>query len=226
MLSQSRRAESRVEVPGFSLLAPYVEWILARQPPRVVAVLTEAAHLGNFCQPLLEQVLGVSDGGLVLRRLAQTPVMIEPVAAEDGWFAFHPLVGDVLRRRPGISRERLLEVHTRAADWHLHQNRRSSALPHLLACGDVARAAGVCAASPVTSWAIRSIAASLPTALTPREQDVLELVSRGASNQSIAKALAISHATVKGHVHRICRKLGTTNRTGAAARARALRLIA
>ena len=52
--------------------------------------------------------------------------------------------------------------------------------------------------------------------LTPRETQVLGLLARGRSNREIGGALAIAEGTVKGHVHRILRKLRASNRTEAA----------
>jgi DNA-binding NarL/FixJ family response regulator len=52
--------------------------------------------------------------------------------------------------------------------------------------------------------------------LTPREQEILALVAQGRSNAEIAKALSISEPTVKGHLWRLYRKIGVSNRTAAA----------
>jgi DNA-binding NarL/FixJ family response regulator len=52
--------------------------------------------------------------------------------------------------------------------------------------------------------------------LTERERDVLAHVARGETNKQIARALAISPATVKVHVERIIGKLGVADRTEAA----------
>lgn len=56
--------------------------------------------------------------------------------------------------------------------------------------------------------------------LTPREQEVLELVARGLRNQDIGAELVISERTVKVHVSNILGKLGAGNRTEAVAEAR------
>lgn len=53
--------------------------------------------------------------------------------------------------------------------------------------------------------------------LTPREHEVLDLVSLGASNADVAAALSISEKTAGHHVSRILAKLGVRNRTEAAA---------
>lgn len=56
--------------------------------------------------------------------------------------------------------------------------------------------------------------ASVP--LTPRESQILELVSGGLSNQAIAAQLTIEPGTVKNHVHNILKKLAVPNRAQAA----------
>lgn len=51
--------------------------------------------------------------------------------------------------------------------------------------------------------------------LSAREVEVLQQVSRGASNQEIARALHVSQATVKTHLIHIFGKLGVSDRTAA-----------
>lgn len=55
------------------------------------------------------------------------------------------------------------------------------------------------------------------SALTPRQQEVLQLVSEGMTNQEIADTLFIQKGTVKNHVHHILKRLGVDNRQDAAA---------
>lgn len=56
--------------------------------------------------------------------------------------------------------------------------------------------------------------------LTPREMQILEMVSRGLQNKAIAAEFNLSEHTVKIHLHNIISKLGIHNRTEAAARYR------
>jgi ATP/maltotriose-dependent transcriptional regulator MalT len=56
----------------------------------------------------------------------------------------------------------------------------------------------------------------LLASLTPREREVLELLTRGYTNREIAAALVIAEVTAKVHVHRIIHKLGVRSRTEAA----------
>lgn len=62
-------------------------------------------------------------------------------------------------------------------------------------------------------------------ALSPREQEVLQALARGATTAEVAADLVISENTVKTHVRRALRKLDATNRPEAVARAVALGLI-
>lgn len=63
------------------------------------------------------------------------------------------------------------------------------------------------------------------TPLTPRQQEVLALLSRGHSNKAIARTLELSEHTVKIHVASILRALGVSNRTQAAMQARIKGLV-
>ncbi len=56
--------------------------------------------------------------------------------------------------------------------------------------------------------------------LTRRESEILGLVEKGLSNKEIARALNISFATVKNHVHHILDKLHVRRRTQVLARLR------
>lgn len=52
--------------------------------------------------------------------------------------------------------------------------------------------------------------------LSPREKEVLDLLSEGKSNAELANDLHIEVGTVKNHVHSILKKLGVANRQQAA----------
>ncbi|HEY9778296.1 MAG TPA: response regulator transcription factor [Planktothrix sp.] len=54
---------------------------------------------------------------------------------------------------------------------------------------------------------------------SPRELEVLSLVSQGLSNQKIAEQLVISAETVKSHIRKIMKKLVVNDRTQAAVKA-------
>jgi LuxR family maltose regulon positive regulatory protein len=86
------------------------------------------------------------------------------------------------------------------------------------------RACGQAEAGPPQRRAA-SLLPGLIEPLTERELEVLRLIAAGMSNQRIARDLVVAVDTVKKHVTHVLRKLGATNRTEAAARARQLGLI-
>jgi two-component system, NarL family, response regulator YdfI len=63
--------------------------------------------------------------------------------------------------------------------------------------------------------ALSSPARELPEPLTPREGEVLQMISAGLGNKEIAGKLSISEHTVKFHVASILGKLGASTRTEA-----------
>ena len=86
-------------------------------------------------------------------------------------------------------------------------NRQSAERPSN--AGDHRRAAGA-----------RTAARTHPRGLTKREEEILELLSEGQSNEEISAALYISVRTVEHHVSAILGKLGVETRKGAAKEAR------
>lgn len=61
----------------------------------------------------------------------------------------------------------------------------------------------------------QGVPSAAQTGLTAREQDVLQLLAEGASNDEIAVRLSITLFTVKSHVRSILHKLGAENRRAA-----------
>jgi DNA-binding NarL/FixJ family response regulator len=71
---------------------------------------------------------------------------------------------------------------------------------------------------PVASRVLRAARSDQP-ALSARELEVLELVSRGSTNREAAERLFISEATVKTHLLHVYAKLGVPDRASAVAAA-------
>lgn len=71
----------------------------------------------------------------------------------------------------------------------------------------------------------RETVAPLYEELTPREMEVLRLLTARATNRQIAETLCITEGTVKNHVSNILGKLGVSNRAQAVRRAQELGLL-
>ena len=50
-------------------------------------------------------------------------------------------------------------------------------------------------------------------ALTPREREIVDLISLGLSNKEVGRQLDLQEGTVKVHLHNIYTKLEVSNRT-------------
>lgn len=68
----------------------------------------------------------------------------------------------------------------------------------------------------MVSYLAKPPAPSPLAGLSERERQVLELIGAGHDNRAIADALGLAVGTVKGHVHRLLKKLGVADRTQAA----------
>ena len=80
-------------------------------------------------------------------------------------------------------------------------------------------------AAQVANWLLKEFADQSPSddspeemfmPLTAREMEILQFITKGASNKEIARALGISRQTVKNHMSSILRKLAVNDRTQAA----------
>ena len=84
---------------------------------------------------------------------------------------------------------------------------------------------GLMVIDPAFAGALRSSdplppeSSSIDDTLTPRENEVLQLVAQGLTNKAIAQQLSISEHTVKFHINAIMTKLGAQSRTDAVVRA-------
>jgi DNA-binding NarL/FixJ family response regulator len=94
-----------------------------------------------------------------------------------------------------------------------------SAPPHAIAPAALAVAAGHWVLDESFASSLLhlgpSVAGPAPALLSPREQEVLSLLSEGLSNRDVAARLGISHHTAKFHVNAILEKFGATTRTEA-----------
>jgi DNA-binding NarL/FixJ family response regulator len=102
-----------------------------------------------------------------------------------------------------------------------------SAAPEALAAGVVAAALGLSVLDPELAGAFvrPPEAAAEAEPLTPREREVLALLSEGLANKAIAARLGISDHTAKFHVNAILSKLGVDSRAEAIVRAARLGLV-
>ncbi|HET7244500.1 MAG TPA: response regulator transcription factor [Streptosporangiaceae bacterium] len=172
----------------------------------------EAVHLARKVAPdvvLMDIRMPVLDGLAATRRILAAPPA------------------------PGARPVRVVVLTTYDLDEYVYEALRAGASgfllkhapPEELLLGVRAAADGGALLSPqVTRRLVAEFAARRPAArrpppelgrLTPREQEVLDLVICGRSNTEIAEALVVSQSTVKTHLAHILDKLGLRDRVQA-----------
>jgi len=144
---------------------------------------------------------GVQATRLIRGRLPETRVLILTVSDED---------------------DHLFEAIKAGAHGYLLKNVQPDALIEAVAgvTRGEAPLSGAVAAKLLKEFSVvRYDPSDLPndSQLSRREQEILALVARGASNKEIATRLVITEGTVKNHLHNILSKLHVRNRAEIAA---------
>ena len=79
------------------------------------------------------------------------------------------------------------------------------------------RRLGARPASPRSRAALKESSNSAVARLSPREREVVELITEGCTNREVAERLVISERTAENHVQRVLNRLGLQSRTQVAA---------
>ena len=192
------------------------------------ALLLDVAREGARFPSRPKAVLGPEGRGWLARAEAEYQRLIGANAPE-GWEKTLAAFGPGYVYETARTQWRLAEAlaltgrHREAADvWGAAAATAGKlrAEPLRAALDDMARRLGL-APPGGRDAAARDAGAGALTALTPREREVLRLMSRGRSNRQIGEELFISQKTASVHVSNILAKLGAATRTEAAAIARA-----
>jgi LuxR family transcriptional regulator, maltose regulon positive regulatory protein len=164
--------------------------VLDRLPADWREFLVRTAVLDQLCGSLCDAVLGRTGSSAVLEALERADLFVVPLDAHRGWYRYHRLFRDVLRREleataPGA----VPELLRRAADWYLAAGQVDEAVRLLTAAGD-RRKAGQLLLSAEDAFLEQGAAATylrlgdqLGTA-TVREDPRLAVSMAGAAAQS------------------------------------------
>ena len=130
------------------------------------------------------------------------------------------LLGAVRRTLEGespLNQELAMQLLVRLSTESSDGGRSEGGSPHTHPTGSEATGPEADRVGPSGSG--QSIEAAQIESLTPREVEVLRLLSQGQTNPQIAQNLQVSRGTIKIHVQHIISKLGVSDRTQAAVRA-------
>jgi len=111
-----------------------LEEVLQNQSPQLQRFLLDTSVLDRLTASLCEAVTGQSDSAALLEQLERANLFIVPLDEERRWYRYHHLFADVLRERlHRLHRERITELHHRAAAWYEQHGMLPDAIEHAFA---------------------------------------------------------------------------------------------
>jgi LuxR family transcriptional regulator, maltose regulon positive regulatory protein len=119
-----------------SALAGYlVTEVLDAQPREAREVLLSVSVLERVNAEIAAELAGNDHAGQILAALAHANAFVRPVG--DGWYRFHPMFAEVLRRKLRLEfPDRAPALHRRAAEWHERNGHLAGAVWHAARAGD------------------------------------------------------------------------------------------
>jgi LuxR family maltose regulon positive regulatory protein len=116
--------------------------VLAQQPTPVQTFLLHTSILERLSGPLCDAVTEQEGSQAMLEALERANLFVVALDEERGWYRYHHLFAEMLRRHL-LQAEPILvpDLHRRASDWYEQHNLPIEAVQHALAMPDVELAA-------------------------------------------------------------------------------------
>jgi len=136
-------------------LAEYLaDNVLTLQSPRAQDFLLRTSLLTRLNADLCDAVMGWTDSQNMLMHLERSGLFIRSLDVDGRWFKYHGLFSAIMSENlRKMSEEAVLEVHARAARWHLTHSLYEEVVYHSLGCRDF-----TLAANTLNVWASRLVA--------------------------------------------------------------------
>lgn len=187
--------------------------IIRRRSP---AIITDALHDPDAFQPIVQKMQAANYVGAPVIAYGDVVATIHG----DAYFAGRP-VDEVDRdviasfaASLGPIVERAILIEQLQFQQRVAEQLAQSASAVLGGLGGQVPVLGLDEPAPTAPWQSRS---EVVSDLTRREYEVLQLMTKGATNREIATTIFLSEETVKSHVKRILQKFGVANRGQAVA---------
>jgi LuxR family transcriptional regulator, maltose regulon positive regulatory protein len=112
----------------------FFESVWCQQSPAIQIFLLHTAILDTLTGPLCEAVTGLPNGQHSLAQIAQANLFLFNLNQRPGWYRYHQLFGQALRRMlEQTYPDEVRALHRRAASWYLEHRAIGVALRHLIA---------------------------------------------------------------------------------------------
>lgn len=113
------------------------EEVLMRQPPSVQTFLLRTSLLERLSGPLCDVVTAQQGSQEMLERLEKANLFVVPLDETRGWYRYHHLFAEALRRHLHQREPALIpQLHRRASKWYEQHDLPLEAIAHALAIPD------------------------------------------------------------------------------------------
>ena len=121
-----------------------IEEVLQQQSESIQAFLLHTSILDRMCGPLCDAILPDSSvsGQATLEYLEHANLFTIPLDNERGWYRYHHLFGDLLRKRLGqsLTPQGIAGLHLHASGWYENHDLMLDAFRHAALANDLERA--------------------------------------------------------------------------------------
>jgi len=202
-----------------------VDEVMSQQTEEMRLFLLYTSILERFNSSLCGTLMQNPNGQEMLRTLEKDGLFLVPLDEECGWYRYHHLFADFLRRRLIETRpETVAELYQRASNWYETHGMVDEAICYASA-GNKALGSESSAHVNIAEQPIRQKDDEFVEPLSEREIQVLRLLSARLTYKEIAYELCLSINTVKWYAKNVYGKLGVDRKEKAAARARELSIL-
>jgi LuxR family maltose regulon positive regulatory protein len=139
MLALQRHSDLETALAEFDgghqyLTEYFIESVWRQLRPALQAVLLRTAILDTLNSSLCEAVTGLANGQQMLAQIEYTNLFLITLKQRPGWFRYHQLFVQALRRMlEQLHPDEVPDLHRRAACWYLEHRAIGDALRHFLA---------------------------------------------------------------------------------------------
>jgi LuxR family maltose regulon positive regulatory protein len=113
------------------------EEVLHSQPPEIQEFLFQTSLLTRFSGSLCDAVIGRTGSQKILEHLERSHLFVIPLDNERGWYRYHHLFAEMLRRRAQEhDAQHGAEVYRRATHWHIEKGLVMEAVEYALSAGN------------------------------------------------------------------------------------------
>ncbi|MEQ9811916.1 MAG: LuxR C-terminal-related transcriptional regulator [Azospirillaceae bacterium] len=122
----------------------FMDEVFRTLPEALQAFLVRTSRLDRMSAGVCDAIMGRQDSVAVLDLLVSRNIFTQPLDTDRTWFRYHALFSQFLRNRAqSLGQTAIAEIDSRAGAWFEANGHHREAVRHLLAAGEMERAAAI-----------------------------------------------------------------------------------